>query len=94
MAPIAHKVGPKYQVTTPKEVREALGIKAGDLVVTRLEKRGALIEPVDRTGRIALKQDLAEAVAAYRAGRYLGPFTTAKAALRAVKRKARARGSD
>ena len=37
----------KYQVTIPKEVREALGIKAGDKVVFVRTKEGYVIKPLD-----------------------------------------------
>jgi len=37
----------KYQVTIPKEVREALGIKAGDKVVFVRTKEGYMIKPLD-----------------------------------------------
>ncbi|MEO2152399.1 MAG: AbrB/MazE/SpoVT family DNA-binding domain-containing protein [Thermococcus sp.] len=37
----------KYQVTIPKEVREALGIKAGDEVVFVRTKEGYVIKPLD-----------------------------------------------
>jgi len=36
----------KYQVTIPKEVREALGIKAGDEVVFVRTKEGYVIKPL------------------------------------------------
>nr|QEK16030.1 AbrB/MazE/SpoVT family DNA-binding domain-containing protein [Thermococcus aciditolerans] len=37
----------KYQVTIPKEVREALGIKAGDEVVFVRTREGYVIKPLD-----------------------------------------------
>ena len=36
----------RYQVTIPKEVREALGIKAGDKLVVRIEGGKIIMEPV------------------------------------------------
>jgi len=38
----------KYQVTIPKEVREALGIKAGDKVVFVKSKEGYIITTLDK----------------------------------------------
>ncbi len=37
----------KYQVTIPKDVREALGIKAGDEVVFVRTREGYVIKPLD-----------------------------------------------
>lgn len=90
MATTAQKVGPKFQVTIPKQVRDALGIKAGDLVETSLGREGAVIRPVDLVPRkVDLKKQLEESEAAVKAGRVLGPFKTAGAAMKAVKAYAR-----
>jgi AbrB family looped-hinge helix DNA binding protein len=40
------KVTRKYQVTLPKEVREALGIKIGDLLRIRVEDGRIILEPL------------------------------------------------
>ena len=42
-------MGTKGQVTIPKRVREALGLKAGDLLETVLTPKGALTRPVELT---------------------------------------------
>ena len=90
MATTAQKVGPKFQVTIPKRVRDALGIKAGDLVETSLGREGAVIRPVDLVPRkVDLKKQLEESAAAVKEGRVLGPFKTAGAAMKAVKAYAR-----
>ena len=36
----------RYQVMIPKEVREALGIKAGDKLVVKIEEGKIIMEPV------------------------------------------------
>ncbi|QXJ29121.1 hypothetical protein J5U23_01990 [Saccharolobus shibatae B12] len=36
----------KYQITIPKEIREALGIKVGDRLIVRVEDGKIIIEPV------------------------------------------------
>ncbi|MEM0373301.1 MAG: AbrB/MazE/SpoVT family DNA-binding domain-containing protein [Sulfolobaceae archaeon] len=36
----------KYQVTIPKEVREALGIKVGDRLLVRVEDGKIIMEPI------------------------------------------------
>lgn len=44
MVSVMVRVTKKYQVTIPKEVREALGIKAGDEVVFIKTKEGYVIK--------------------------------------------------
>ena len=91
MANTAQKLGPKYQVTIPKTVREALGLRVGDLVETMLTREGAVIRPVVLVPKkVDLDAQLKAAEAAVRAGRVLGPFKTAGAAMKAVKAYARA----
>jgi AbrB family looped-hinge helix DNA binding protein len=84
------KVGPKFQVTIPKVAREAIGLNVGDLVDATPTKNGVLLRP-----KVAVDKDLSKrleaAEAAVKAGRVLGPFTSPGAALRAIKRHARAR---
>jgi AbrB family looped-hinge helix DNA binding protein len=81
------KVGPKYQVTIPKEVREALGLKVGDLVQAAVGKDKTIVL---RRKRLVdfdaeLEEALAEAEADYKAGRVLGPFDTAEETVAALK---------
>ncbi len=40
------KVTRRYQVTLPKEVREALGIRGGDLLRVRVEGNRIVLEPL------------------------------------------------
>ena len=90
MANTALKVGPKYQVTIPKDVREALGIKVGDLVEATIDPRGAIIRPVEMVPKkVDLKKQLHSSEAAVKEGRVLGPFKTASATMKAVKAYAR-----
>ena len=92
MAVRVQKIGPKGQVTLPKHVRDALGLKTGELVETILTTEGALTRPVElRPKKIDLKKRLGAAEADVRAGRIYGPFKTASATLRALKREERAR---
>lgn len=89
----ATKVGPKYQVVIPKAVREAAGLKPGDLVEAAFGRHGIVLKPkvlVDR----GLEDALAEAEADVRAGRVTGPYKSARALVRAAKRYARARERD
>jgi len=90
MATTAQKLGPKYQVTIPKPVRDALGLKVGDLVETTISRAGAVIRPVVLVPKkLDLKKQLEESEAAVKAGRVLGPFKTAGAAMKAVNAYAR-----
>ena len=83
MASLAQKVGPKFQVTMPKKVREALGIKAGDLVETSLGREGAIIRPVELVPRkVDIEQELEAAMAEVKAGRVSKPFKSARALVR------------
>ncbi len=91
MATAVQKVGPKFQVTIPKPVRDALGLKVGDLVETVLSREGAITRPVElRPKKVDLKKRFEEAERAVKEGRVLGPFLTASAAMRTLKRRARA----
>jgi len=53
------KVGPKYQVTIPKEAREAAGLAVGDLVDATPTKDGVLLRPqavIPKSALAALQQ--------------------------------------
>jgi len=81
------KIGAKGQVTLPKRVRDAFGLKAGDLVETVLTREGALTRPVElRPKKVDIERELEAAEADVKAGRVHGPFKTASALLRAAKR--------
>jgi len=43
MATAATKVGPKFQVTIPKSVRDAVGLKVGDLVEASVGREGIVL---------------------------------------------------
>ena len=48
------KVGPKFQVTIPKVVREAIGLNVGDLVEATTTKDGVLLRPKVAVDKSAL----------------------------------------
>ena len=79
-------MGARGQVTLPKHVREALGLKAGDLLETVLVRRGALTRPVDPKAKRVEDRDLelalAEAEADVKAGRVSKPYHSAHALVR------------
>lgn len=90
MASIAQRVGPKFQVTIPKKVRDALGIKAGDLVETMLGREGAIIRPVELVPRkVDIERELEAAMADVKAGRMSKPFKSARALVRDARRRGR-----
>ena len=39
------KVGPKFQVTIPKDARLAVGLEVGDVVEATVTKNGVLLQP-------------------------------------------------
>jgi len=87
MAIIMTKVGPKYQVTIPKAVREALKLEAGDLLEVRVAGHDVLLKPkvlADREPE--LEKALAEAEEDIKAGRVYGPYDGAKEALSGLRR--------
>src|SRR2546427_9610508 len=90
--PTATKVGPKYQVVIPKKVREAAGLKPGDLIEAELARDGRIVlQPkilVDR----GLEKALAEAEADVKAGRVSKPYKSAHALVRDAVRAGKRRG--
>lgn len=64
MTAIFSKITSKAQTTVPKEVRAALGVKPGDLLVYRIAKGGkvtlAKAEPIDRAYLKAVENTLSE----------------------------------
>ena len=84
MATITAKVGPKYQLVIPKQLRTAAKLKVGDFHKAELRGNGILLTPVD-----LLERDLAAAEADVKAGRVYGPFSSAKAAIRSLHREAK-----
>src|SRR2546430_16018478 len=94
MALSVQKVGPKGQVTLPKHVRDALGLKTGDLVETVLGREGAITRPVElRLKKVDVKKRLEAAERAVKEGRGPGPLPSAGAPLRGVAQYAPARRS-
>ena len=87
----ATKVGPKYQVVIPKKVREAKGLKPGDLIEAEPVREGILLRQkvlVDR----GLEEALAKAMADVKAGRVSKPYRSARALVRDAIRAGKKRG--
>jgi len=63
MNAIFGKITSKAQTTLPKEVREALGVKPGDMLVYRISKGKVTLaraEPMDRAYLKAVESTLSE----------------------------------
>ena len=84
MATLTAKVGPKYQLVIPKQLRTAAKLKIGDFLKAELRGDGILLTPLD-----LLERDLAAAEADVKAGRVYGPFSSAKAVVRSLHREAK-----
>lgn len=78
------KVKDKYQVTLPAEIREKAGLAVGDLL--EIEVKGTQIT---LTPKSVVDRELALALEDYEEGRSIGPFPTAKTAIRALRRAAK-----
>ena len=85
MASTPTKVGPKYQVTIPKEVRDAVGLKVGDLVVATVSRQGIVLRQkvqvlIDKDP--VVEKALAEALADVKAGRVSKSHKSARGLVR------------
>jgi len=84
------RVKAKFQVTLPKKAREASNLRVGDFVEATPVKGGILLRPKMLVDKVEdLDAQLEASAADVRAGRTLGPFKTAGAAMKAVKAHAR-----
>jgi AbrB family looped-hinge helix DNA binding protein len=92
-----------YQVTVPKDARDALGLKQGDFLEARVERGAVVFRPKvvrDRDEFLKqLRKDIEAGKADVKAGRVLGPFDNARDAMRALrafakKRRVHARPAD
>lgn len=77
------KVKAKYQVTLPTSVRQKVGLAVGDLLEARVQGQKITLTP-----KKAVDRELALALEDFKRGRFIGPFRTAKAAIRALRRAA------
>jgi AbrB family looped-hinge helix DNA binding protein len=77
------KIGKSRQVVIPKVIHDQLGLKPGDILEVKLRKNQVVFTPKELVDR-----ELALAIEAFKAGRFIGPFRTAKAGLRALHRAA------
>ncbi|MEK7576856.1 MAG: AbrB/MazE/SpoVT family DNA-binding domain-containing protein [Patescibacteria group bacterium] len=83
MATIAQKVGPKFQVTIPKKVRDAFGIQVGDFVEASVGREGILLKRkilIDHNP--VVEAALKEALADIKAGRVSKSYKSARTLIR------------
>ena len=80
------RVGKRYQVTIPKDVRQAIGLKAGDLVEARPGKGCIILYPKVDSDVVDVEKRLAEAEADLKAGRVYGPFGSVEEMLASLRR--------
>jgi AbrB family looped-hinge helix DNA binding protein len=78
------KVKEKFQVTLPAAIRQQAGLAVGDLL--EIEVKG---NKITLTPKSIVDHELATALDEYEKGQFIGPFKTAKAAVRALRDAAR-----
>lgn len=79
------KIGKSRQVVIPKAIHDKLALKPGDLLEVKLRHNQVVFTPKQLVDR-----ELALALEDFEAGRYIGPFRTAKAGIRALRHAAAA----
>ena len=75
-------VKPKFQVTIPTAVRKAMGLEIGDLLEAEVKADQIVLTP-----KSVVDKGLLESLDEAKQGKLSGPFRTAKAVTRALKRK-------
>ncbi len=78
------KVREHFQVTLPAEVRQELDLEVGDLLEAEVKDGKLTFSP-----KVVVDREIALGLRHLRRGRTLGPFRTAKEAVRALRRRAR-----
>jgi AbrB family looped-hinge helix DNA binding protein len=82
----AVKVGVSRQVAIPKKLHDQLGLRPGDYLEVEVRDNRLILTP-----KALVEKRLAEGIEDIKKGRVLGPFKTAKEAIRALRARARAR---
>ncbi len=78
------KVKAKFQVTLPASVRQKAGVGVGDLLEAKVQGTKITLIP-----KRVIDRELALAIEEFKRGRFIGPFRSAKIAIRALRRAAR-----
>lgn len=78
------KIKEKYQVTLPASIRQRAGLTVGDFLEAEVHGKKITLTP-----KRVVDRDLALALEDFKQGRFIGPFRTAKVAVRALRRAAK-----
>ena len=78
------RVKEKFQVTLPASVREQVGVAVGDILEAKARGHRITLTP-----KRFIDEEIALALEDFKHGRFIGPFRSAKAAIRALRRAAR-----
>ena len=78
------RVKDKFQITLPAALREQVHLAVGDVMEVKVEGTKIVLTP-----QVVVERELAEALEDVRKGRTLGPFTSSKEAVRALRRAAK-----
>ena len=76
------KVKSHYQVTLPPQIRAKAGVAVGDLLEAKVEGRTITLVP-----KRMINRELTLALNEVKRGRFKGPFSTAQATIRALRRR-------
>ena len=74
------KINEKYQVTLPASARKKLGLAVGDILEATVADNKITLTP-----KSVVDRELTEALDDFKEGRFIGPFRTAKPAIRALR---------
>lgn len=80
----AVKIGVNRQVVIPKKIHDQLDLAPGDYLEVELRNNRVIMTP-----KALVEKRLAEGLLDVKKGRVLGPFRTAKSAMRALHERAR-----
>ena len=75
------KVKGKYQVTLPSSIREQVGVAVGDILEASVEKGRITLTP-----KSIVDRDIAKGLEDFKKSRSIGPFETADAAVKTLRR--------
>ena len=80
------KIKEKYQVTLPASVRDKVGVVVGDLLEAEVNGNQITLTPKSVVDRAFVEKRLAEGLDDLKAGRTYGPFSSARDAVRSLRR--------
>ena len=78
------RVKSKFQVTLPVTLRGRAGVRVGDLLEAKIERGKITLTP-----KALVDRRIDEGLADIRAGRFIGPFSSAAEAMKALRKSSR-----